>query len=479
MKTIFKDFIWSAIDRLGFQLLQVITLVILSRLLQPPDFGLIAIVTFFTSIGNALIDSGFSAAIIQKSSITNTDLNTAFIFNLIIAIAVYLLFFVSAPFIADYYHEPRVVATTRAICLMNLLSALGIVHLARLNRDINFKSVAKVNLSAALCSGVAAIVLAILGYGVWALVMQTLIFYGIQCILLWTIDKWRPRFHFDLKAFKQLFNYGYKLLSASLLEIAFQNLYTLIIGKQFSQFTLGIFSQSRRLTDVPANTASSIVQQVIFPLFSKIQHNDEEIKHRFAQSLRLLSFFIFPTMFFLAVISKPIVFIFLTAKWADAIPFMQVFFITNMLLCIHIANLNILKIKGRTDLYFKAEVYKKIIGIAFIIGGLYFGIVGLMISWVLTNLVSYFINAWFCNKLISFHLKEQIRSLLPPLLCTLIAGSLSFYLMQFVHNYWIELLGGLSLCIVFYVLFAYFFKLKALQETLQLVKPYLNRKRTV
>lgn len=479
MKGVLKGFTWSAIDRIGFQLLQVITLVILSRLLQPEDFGLIAIVTFFTSIGNALIDSGFTAAIIQKASITNKDLNTAFIFNLAVAIVVYVFFFILAPFIAAYYHEPRVTATTRAICLMNLFSALGIVHLARLNRDINFKAVAKVNLAAALSSGILAVSLAFMGYGVWALVMQTLLFYSVQCILLWKTDRWRPQLQFDLFSFKQLFNYGYKLLSASLLEIAFQNIYTLIIGKRFSQFTLGIFSQSRRLTDVPANTASSIVQQVIFPAFSKIQHDNEEIRHRFAQSLRLLSFFIFPSMFFLAVVSKPIVYIFLTAKWGDAIPFLQVFFITNMLLCIHIANLNILKIKGRTDLYLRAEVYKKITGIVLIIGGLYFGIVGLMVSWVLNYVISYFINAWYCNNLIEFTLLEQIRAMLPSLSCTVIAGLLSYYLIQFMHNLWIQMLGGLGLCIVFYFLCAYIFRLKALQETILLVRPFLKNSKRI
>ena len=470
MKSVFRGIAWSAVDRLGFQLIQLIILVILSRLLQPSDFGLIAIVTFFTSVGNALIDSGFTAALIQKLNISEKEYNTAFIFNIVVAITVYFIFFMSAPLIASFYNEPNVVAITRTICLINLFSSLGIVHLARLHREINFKAIAQINLSAAIFSGAIAVIMAITGFGIWSLVVQTILFYFVQMILLWAFDKWRPKLEFDRISFVQLFNYGYKLLGASLLEIAFQNLYIVIIGKKFSQYTLGIFSQSRRFADVPANTASSIVQQVIFPVFTKIQQDDEQIRFRFSQSLRLLSFSIFPAMFFLAVVSKSLVLIFLTEKWSDAIPYLQVFFITNMLLCIHVANLNILKIKGRSDLYLKAEFFKKIIGLTAIVIALPFGIKGLMLSWVLTYIISYIINAWYCNRLINYSLIKQVKDMLPSFIATVISGGMVFFIIDFQFNNWTNLALELVSCLLIYLIISFVFQIRPFLETIQIIR---------
>lgn len=475
MSLSFKYFVWSALDRIGFQILQVITLLIVSRILSPSDFGLMAIVTFFTSIGIAIIENGFTSALIQKTHATNKDYNTVFIFSLVSSIVIYAVLFLTAPYIATYYNEASATMIVRFIGLMNIFSALSIVHLARLNKALNFKRIAKVNVLAALVSGVVAIILAFRNFQVWTLVGQTLVYYFMQCLLLWYFEKWRPKLQFDFTAFKDLFHYGYKLLGASLLEIAFQNSYILIIVKKFSPTTVGIFSQARRLSEVPAFTISSIIQQVIFPSFSLIQNDNEKLRYHFSKVLRLLSFFTFPFMFFLAVVSKPLVYIFLSSKWAEAVPYFQIFFVTNMLLCIHVANLNILKVRGRTDLYLRAEIFKKVVGILLIFAGLPWGMRGLMASWVLTNLISYVINAWFCNSTINYTLVKQLLNIFPAFILAVFVGLAVHYSVVFKSSYIQELIIKLFLCIGLYLALSWVLRLKAFCEAKDILMMFINK----
>ena len=354
--------IWSTLERFSVQGIQFLVMIIMARMLTPDDYGLVGMLAVFIAVSQSLIDSGFSQALIRKQDRTETDNSTVFYFNIVVGFLLYGILFVAAPLIADFYNEPQLTAITRVIGLSVLFNSFVVVQRALLTIKIDFKTQAKAATAAAVISGIVGIWMAYSGYGVWAIVAQQLINLGINALALWILTSWRPRCTYSWQSFHQLFGFGSKLLASGLIDTIYQNIYLIIIGKLFSASDLGYYTRAHQFTDFPSSNLTGIIQRVTYPVLCSIQNEDERLANVYRRFLRISAFVIFPLMMGLAAVAKPLILILLKEQWLFTASLLSIICFQMMWYPVHAINLNLLKVKGRSDLFLKLEIYKKIIG---------------------------------------------------------------------------------------------------------------------
>jgi O-antigen/teichoic acid export membrane protein len=461
--------IWSFIERVGALSIQAIILIFLARLLQPRDFGLIGMMMFFIAIANTFLDSGFGAALIQKKGADQTDYSTIFYFNLLVSIFLFVAMFFSAPFIAQFYNEPKLIPLTRLLSFNLIINGLGLIQNILLIKKIDFRTQTNVSLIAIFIAGIIGITLAYRGFGVWSLAIQAVSMNLIRTMCLWFYGKWYPSLVFSFIALKNLFGYGSKLLASGLLETFFQNIYLLVIGKVFSAKDLGFYTQAKKIQEMPVANLSAIVGKVIFPVFSSIQDETARLKSGYKKSLKIMVFVSFPIMLGLIVIAEPVIKIFLTEKWLPSVPYIQLLALSGMLYNLQTTNLNILKVKGRSDLVLRLEVIKKMIIVIAIVIGIQWGIQGLIIGMVVTSYINYFINSYYSGLLINYSVKEQITDISPYLAisATMAIGTFLFGLLFKDHEL-LQLIGQLLVAAAIYLSLCKILKLEALLETMKI-----------
>lgn len=444
--------LWSFIERFGSMLLQFIANIVLARLLTPNDFGIIGMIMVFIAISNTIVDSGFSAALIQKKEVTQEDYSTIFFVNIILAFFLFGLLFFSAPFIANFYKQNELIDLLRVLGFVLILNAFNIIQNTQLIRKVDFKKIAKINIIATLLACSLAIVLALYGFGVWSLVIQMLSISLFRCVFLWIWNTWRPSFIISMKSLKDLFGFGSKLLFSALLDTTYNNLQTLIIGKIFSARDLGYFSQANKMSDVPVSSLSGVVTQVTFPIFARLQDDFVKMKSGVQKSLKSLAFINFPIMILLIIIAKPLFFILFTEKWNDAVPYFQILCLPGMLLTLHITNLNILKAAGRSDIFFYLEIAKKIIGVIAIIIGIQFGILGMLYAMVVTSYICLGINAYYSGKVIKYGILEQFKDIMPAYILSIGVGITTYFVVSYFSlHYAISMIIMIIVYSVFYI----------------------------
>ena len=465
-----KGIMWNSIDRFTTQGISFVFSMLIARMLLPSDYGVIGMLSIFMAVSQCFINSGFGAALIRKNNRTETDLNTVFYFNIVVAFICYGLLWLGSPYIAKFYNLPLLESVTKVWGLNLIISSFAGIQDAQLSIAINFKSRAKISVITTLFTGVIGLLLAYRGYGVWALVFQTLSSNILRTSLLWLTVRWIPKLIFSWSSFKELFSFGSKLLASALLDTIYNNIYTIVIGKCFSAKALGVYSRADSLAQFPSSNITGVLQAVTFPVLSKIQDNDVRLASAYRRFLRMSAFVVFPLMVGLAAIADPFIRIVLTDKWEGTIIFLQIICFALMWFPIHAINLSLLQVKGRSDYFLKLEVIKKILGVAILCITIPLGLKAMCYGRVFSSVICLAINTYYTKKLIGYSFINQMTDLAHILLHTFVMGAIVFTAVHCLPTLWLQLLIGVLIGLVYYILGAYFLRFEELQEILLLLK---------
>lgn len=465
-----KGTVWSVIERFSAQAVSFVVMIIMARLLTPREYGLVGMLVIFTEIAQSLVDSGFSQALIRKQDRSQTDNSTVFFFNIAVGAAIYIILFLCAPAIARFYDEPMLTDITRWICLGVVINSFAVVQRALLTVNIDFRTQAKASITSAVLSGIIGIYMASTGFGVWSIVTFQLTHYAFNVVLLWIMSKWRPSLLYSWQSFRLLFGFGSKLAAAGIIDTIYRNIYTIVIGKVFRPTDLGYYTRSTQFSGFMSSNVTGVIQRVTFPVLCSIQNDDERLRSAYRRVLRLSAFLIFPLMTGLAGIAKPLVVILLKEQWAFAGVLLQILCFAMMLYPIHSLNLNLLQVKGRSDLFLKLEIVKKGIGIAIICCTLPFGLVALCYGQILSSVLCLVINTFYTGKLINVGFMLQIRDLLPTLFYSISMWGVVLATGLVFNSDWLKLTAGITVGIIWYVSIARMCHSSELKETLSILK---------
>lgn len=466
-----KGTVWSTLERFSVQGIQFIVMILMARILTPGDYGLVGMIAIFIAVSQSLIDSGFSQALIRKQERTEVDNSTVFYFNIAVGLFLYLLLYVAAPFIADFYNEPQLTSITRVIGVSLIFNSLAVVQRALLTLKLDFKTQAKASLSGAVISGIVGIAMAYTGFGVWAIVFQQIVNLGVVTLLLWVFSKWKPLWAYSWSSFRELFSFGSKLLASGLLDTIYRNVYLIIIGKVFKASDLGYYTRSHQFSDFASSNITGIFQRVSYPVLCTIQNDDERLANVYRRMLRVSAFVIFPLMIGLAATAHPFIISILTEKWLFSATLLVPLCFAQMWYPVHAINLNLLQVKGRSDLFLRLEVIKKIIGIIVVCCTLPFGLLALCWGGLVSSIIGIVINTYYTGKLIHLGFFKQMKDLLPTLLLSLATGAVVYLTVTFIPmNSWIALSVGVVEGILIYAALARLLKFSEFFELLSIIK---------
>jgi O-antigen/teichoic acid export membrane protein len=463
-------FFWTLTSNIGLKSVTLIVNIVLARLLVPEDFGLVAMLMIFFAVSQSFVESGFSQALIREKELTEKDKATTFYLNVIIAVVCYLLLWIAAPKIASFYNNEKLIALTRFMGLSIVFQSFYIVQQATLTHALNFKKITIVSLTASVLSSVIAVVMAYQNLGVWALAVKYVSFSLIAAILFYVVNPWYPRASFSRQSYHRLFGFGSKLLLSGLLDTFYQNIYNLIIGKYYSAATLGYYAQAKMYVDQATQTSTSTLQTVTYPILSQTKDDLERLRSSHKRIIMASSYIIFPMTIGLAVLAEPLIMTFVGEKWKGAIPLVQILCVSEILYHLHAINLNLLKVMGRSDLFLKLEVIKKINTTIAILIGIKFGLWGLLIGSVVNSYVALFINMYYTHRLVQYSYREQIADLLPVVLHTLPMLLLLYLFVNYITlPHMVMLIIGLLLGVISYFGFTYVIKSRALVYIMELL----------
>ncbi|VTY03423.1 Lipopolysaccharide biosynthesis protein WzxC [uncultured Prevotella sp.] len=465
-----KGLFWSSVERFSNQGVQFVFSIILARLLSPSDYGIIAMVTIFFAVAQSFVDSGFSNALVRKTDRVEEDLSTCFYFNIGVGIIAYIVLFLIAPLVANFYNQPILSPIIRITGLGVILNSLCVVQQALFTIKIDFKSQAKITLSATVISGIVGIILAYQGYGIWALVWQGVASSIVRMGLLWLMSKWRPRTGFSKSSFNYLFGYGSKLLASGLLDTIYNNIYPIIIGKFYNPAQLGNYSRALGWAQLPSANITSILQRVTFPVLSTIQDDTLRLQNSYRRLLKLSAFIVFPLMMGLAAMASPLIRVILTAKWDGCVLYLQILCFALMLYPIHAINLNLLQVKGRSDIFLRLEIIKKIIGVIILIITIPLGITAMCLGMVFSSIICLIINTYYTNRFIDIGLLTQLKDLKIILINSLVMGGGIYLLTSFIDIEGLKLVMGIAIGLLFYFIGSFYFSKAELQEVISLIK---------
>lgn len=449
-KTLFAGF-WNLFERSYNQLIRFVLNIILARLLFPEDYGLIGMITIFLAVSQSFIEGGFMNALIQKQERNENDFSTAFYFNLFVSISFYLLFFIIAPWISKFYNEPRLTLIMRVATLSIIFNSFSIVPISKLSIKLDFKRKAKASSWAMTISGIISIGLAYFGFGVWALVIQSLSLALFNSIFLFLTVLWIPKMKFSTSNFKDLFGFGSKLIIANLIDRIFRNIYYLIIGKFFSISQLGYYTRAENFSQLPATNIAGLIQSVTFPTMCRIQDNINILRINYIRNIKIASFISFPPLLFLSFFSKPIILVTLTDKWADVAPLLTLLSIVGLIYPINFLNMNLLLAKKRSDLYLKLEFIKKTLIIIMLCITVSLGINAIIYGQIIVAIFSLYINSYYTKKIIDYGVIKQLIDIIPFLMLSFIIILFSYYISSFFLVNHLKILIGFFISALLYL----------------------------
>lgn len=464
--------VWTFTQQFGNQLVGFIVSLVLARILLPKEFGLIGMIAVVVAVGNALLDGGLTKSLIRDNECDQEDYSTVFYFHLSSSLIVYAGVFISAPFIADFYEESVLTNIIRVYSLSLIIISFSAVQLARLTKLMDFKTQTLIAIPAAIIGGVVGIILAYKAYGVWSLIWSSIVTSSVNSIQVWLYSGWTPDFIFSRVKFKKHFNYGYKLTLAGLLNSIFNNIFLIVIGKYFSAGQVGFYTRAETMKQLPVNNISNALNKVSFPLLVSIKDDELRLKRVYKKLMLMVVFLITPILIFLAVLAEPTFRFLFTEKWLPAVPYFQILCATGILFPIHSYNLTILNVKGRSDLFLKLEVIKKILIVIIIVLAIPFGILALLYGQIIISLLAFFINAHYTKKFIGYSGWEQLRDIFPIIITACISGLIVLIIDQFGLLNEADILriivGGIT-GILTYIGFAFIFRFNSLNELYKLI----------
>jgi len=466
---------WSVTERLSLQVSHMLISILLARLLEPAEFGLIGMLVIFTSIAQSIVDSGFGSALIQKKNATQTDASSIFYFNLLIGIILAGILSLSAPLIANFYQQPQLVALTRVLSLNMVINAFSLVHLSMLKKNMDFKKLFIVSIIAVFISGIFGIIAAYQGMGVWSLVIQSLSNNLAQAGMLWLLSNWRPVSRVSLESLKSMFSFGSKLLIAGLIETIFKNLYQTFIGKVYLLSDLGFYSRASTMQTAASVATSMALGQVIFPAFSPYQDDNSTLRQVHSKTIKMSMFLHIPLMIGLIAIAEPLLLFLLTEKWANSIPYFQLLCVIGLMFPIQVQNYNLLRIKGRSDLHLKLEIVKYIMTIIAIALTYQSGILALIYGQIAVAVISHMITSHVAGDLIGYSLFDQFKALIPYAIVSMILGGIVYIVGKInIESNFLIIIIQIIIGILIYYLINKLIKSPELTEVLTIIQNFMT-----
>ncbi|MDE5774234.1 MAG: lipopolysaccharide biosynthesis protein [Muribaculaceae bacterium] len=463
--------VWSFVESFSVQTVTFIVQIMMARVLTPADYGLTGMIAIFIAISQSLVDSGFSQALIRKQDRTQVDNSTVFFFNICIGAFLYLLLFIFAPLIARFYGEPLLVTVTRFMSISLIINSLIVVQRALLFARVDFKTVTKASLTSVIISGAIGIYMAYTNFGYWSIIVYYLANLGINMILLSILAKWRPSWVFSWQSFKELFGFGSKLAASGIINTLYKNIYLLVIGKVFRAADLGYYIRAQHFADYPSANMTTVMERVTYPILCRIQDDTARLQSVYRRIIRISAYVIFPMMTVLSALATPLILLFLRQQWLFTAELLSILCFAMMWYPIHAINLNLLKVKGRSDLFLKLEIYKKIISVVILCISVPFGLVLMCVAAIINSILSLIINTYYTGKMINVGFWRQMRDILPILLLSLFTGA-SVYLTILYFNLHpaLSLAVGAVEAIIIYLGLSKMFKFNELAELISMVR---------
>lgn len=471
-----KGVIWSSVEKFSFHSIHFIIGLILARLLTPSDFGLIGMLALFMAVSQIFIDGGFSTALIREKENSETDFSSVFYLNILISAFVYLIIFFSAPYISAFYGQDELTLITRIYSLNLVINSLAAVNKTKLIIDVDFKTQTKISVISTLVTGIIAIGFAFGGCGVWALVIQVILSSVLNVVLCIYYIRWKPLMVFSLSSIKRLFKFGSKLLIASLINAIYGNLYTLVIGKLFSKNILGNYTRADSFASFSGSSVTSILNRVSFPILSKLQDDDEKLIIAYRKYIKMSAFIVFPLVMIFCAIAKPMILLLLTEKWKDAILLLQIIAFSYLWDCIIQVNLNLLYVKGRSDLVLNLEVVRKTAGvIVLVVSYLLGGLIGVCLGRVFYAFFSFAITACYSKKALPIGFVNQFKDLAPYMFLSLTVTAVGVLISNMISNNLLSLITILLSFSVIYLTVSMILKLEAFSECMVILQSLKKR----
>lgn len=422
---------WSALENVTRMGVTFVVSIILARLLSPEEYGLIGILTIFIAIFNAIVDSGFTNALIRKQDVSDTDYSTVFYTNLVLSVVLTATLYCCARPIAVFFERPELVSLTQVMSSVVVINALAIVQRARTTKAIDFKTQTKITFISSIVSGAIGIAMAYMGYGVWALVGQQISNQLLSTIFFWIYNRWMPKFIFSWVSFKEMWAFGSKLLASSLLNTVWNEIYQVVIGKCYSPATLGLYTRAKQFADLFSSNFTTVVQRVSYPVLSSIQDDRLRLKSAYRRVICTTMLPTFVLMLGTAACAKSMIYVLIGKQWMECVPMLQIICTYAMLIPLHAMNLNMLQVQGRSDLFLKLEIFKKIIGIGPLLLGIFVDIYWMLAGSFFTSIIAYYLNAYYSGPFLDYSIQEQIKDILPSL-GVAVAVALPVFAMSFI-----------------------------------------------
>lgn len=420
--SVMSNFFWRFAERCGAQLVTLFVSVILARILSPSDYGKVALITVFTTVLQVFVDSGLGTALVQKKDADDLDFSSVFYFNFIVCLILYTGMFAAAPLIAEFYNDGSLTPVVRVISLTIVISGVKGIQQSYVSRNMMFKRFFYATLVGTIFSAFLGIALAYADFGVWAIVAQQLSNTTIDTLILWITVKWRPKKMFSWDRLKNLLVFGWKMLVSSLLDTLYNNIRSLIIGKMYSSSDLAYYDQGKKFPNIIVTNINTSIDSVLLPTMASEQDNKKRVKSMTRRAIKTSTYIMAPLMMGLAFCAEPIVRLILTDKWLPCVPFLRIFCITYMFQPIHTANLNAIKAMGRSDLFLKLEIAKKIVGIALLLSTMWFGVMAMAYSLLVSSILSQIINSWPNRELLNYRYLDQVKDILPGIVLAIFMG---------------------------------------------------------
>lgn len=473
---VFSSFLWRFLERITSQALMVFVTIILARLLAPSVFGVVALITVFTSVMQVFIDSGLGNALVQKKDADDLDFSSVFFFNILICLLLYMGMFIAAPFISAFYKTPELVSAIRVLSLTLIISGVRNIQQAYVSRHLLFKKFFKATLAGTLGGAVVGIWMAYAGYGIWALIAQNVLTAALGTAVLWCTVTWRPQLIISLKRLRSLFSYGWKILASALLETGYSNFSSLVIGKLYSPADLAFLDRGKQFPNLIVNNVNAAIDSVLFPAMSAQQDDRERIRSMTRRAIRTSTYLMMPVMMGLAVCAEPLVRLLLTEKWMPCVFFLRIFCFTFAFWPIHTANLSAIKALGRSDLFLKLEIVKKAVGLIALCSTMFISVEAIALSYLFTSLIHQFINSWPNRKLLNYYYLDQVKDMAPQIILSCVMGVI-LYSVHFLHwDDWLTLLVQIPLGAVLYLFGSWRFHIDSFEYVVDIAKGFLNNR---
>ena len=451
--------VWNFIEKVLIRGVSFFISIILARLLSPSDYGLIGMLAVFVSISNVFIEGGLAKALIQRQDCQDIDFSTAFVANVGMSLVIYLVMFVSAPWIADFYNEPILIPLTRILSLNFILGSFNIVQRAKLMAQVDFKSLAQINVISTIVSGLVGIAMAYWGTGVWALVGQTLCSTIVLIVLFPIYSKWTPSVKFSKDSFSQLFGFGSKLMATGVYSVVLNNISTICIGRFYKSSQLGFYTRASQFSEMISSTLYDVLGNVTFPVLSHLQDDHEKLVAVYRKSLFLTAIIIFPMMILCALLARPMVLILLTEKWLPCVVLMQWLFLARMFTPLSAINMNILNAIGRSDLFMKLDFSKAPLILVVLAITIPISVEAITIGSFCTSFICFFINAYLPGRIFGYGAIKMIHDWRYIFLSIAIMLLVVYAFLHMISNVWLQLFGGGVIGLIVYIVCCLMFKL--------------------